>query len=65
MFLDGVVIALLAAKREQEIVKHMRSRMMPAEFAEWQKERRTERRHRELCRSIEKAGDNARFRLFY
>lgn len=51
---------LVAAAAEQEVIRRAREKFTPEQFKEWQAERTAERRHRELCRSIEKAGENAR-----
>lgn len=60
MFGAVVIAAGLAIEAEKNLIDTMRSNLSPAEFEKWMDERTTERRHKELCRSIEKAGENAR-----
>ena len=56
------------AARWRRLEAHMAEALSPDDFKAWKAaadaERTAERRHRELCRSIERAGDNARFRLW-
>jgi hypothetical protein len=60
MFGSEFYAAFAIAQIEREVVEHARASMAPEDFAKWEAERTAERRHRELCRSIEKAGENAR-----
>lgn len=60
MFGECLVFAMAEVQAEAEVVKRAREKMTPKDFKEWQAERTAERRHRELCRSIERAGENAR-----
>ncbi len=64
MFFEGIFLAIMQDKAEQEIVGRARRSLPPAEFEKWQAERTAERRHKELCNAIRHAGDTARFRLF-
>jgi hypothetical protein len=58
--IEAFAAAISVCRAEIELVRHARENMTPEQFEKWQAERTAERRHRELCRSIEKAGENAR-----
>ena len=58
--IEYILAALVAAQAEQQLVDYARRHMTPKQFKAWQAERTEERRHRELCASIERAGANAR-----
>lgn len=45
---------------EQDTIRYAQENMTPEQFKKWKAERTAERRHQQLCRSIEKAGENAR-----
>ena len=61
----GVIAAeIAAAKAEMQHIDKMRATLSPDEFKEWNAERIAAIRHRQLCEAIERAGRNARFRLF-
>lgn len=60
MFDLGIGMALAHIEMERAAVEKARAALSPEAFKEWQAERTAERRHQQLCRSIERAGDNAR-----
>jgi hypothetical protein len=60
----GIAAARLEANAERRQEERFRQTMTPEEFANFKAEREAERRHREICRSIEQAGENARFRMW-
>lgn len=60
MFDFGISLAMASLELEQRVIAHMRNNLTPESFDKWMKERTAERRHRELCRSIEQAGRNAK-----
>jgi hypothetical protein len=61
---EGILFQLeLAAatqKLRHELENRMRLELSPEAFKEWKHEREVERRHQELCKSIERAGKSAR-----
>lgn len=59
-FMLGFAVGLYQARLDAEREQKMRAGLSPEAFRRWDDERTAERRHRELCRSIEKAGENAR-----
>lgn len=66
----GIALAVMEqaareAERERKLVERMRADLSPEAFMRWEDNRTAERRHRELCRSIERAGDNARAYNFW
>ena len=60
MFYFGISLAIASLELEQRTIARMRNTLTPESFDKWMKDRTAERRHRELCRSIEQAGKNAK-----
>ena len=63
-FLAGMRLAQIQHELAMETERKMQEKLSPEAFKEWKAEQTAERRHKELCQSIENAGKNARFTLF-
>lgn len=56
-----IMAGIMQARMDADLVHKMRENLSKEDFEKWQDERTAERRHRELCQSIERAGKNASF----